>query len=231
MSIKITNADGVEIEQNWIVKKFDKNPTYPFIVVDNWYNPDEEKAVWAELELFKNMPDIQRAEDTIVAREKDGTAKGHSYRWYTNNFYHDDNYDRMPIERMLYKVRDQKFRDLIEFCAPYYRSFTVSNKNTNLISYYESNDYYDAHFDSFAWTHLVWFYKEPKAFEGGDFVLDEPGVEVKCKHNRAILFPCPYLHRVTPIKMKDETLPFGHGRWTITHFYYTEPSGDIKGNL
>ncbi len=228
MSMKIKNADGIEIEQNWITHKFDKNPTYPFLVVDNWYTPEEEKAIWSELDLFKNMPDIHRAEDTIVAREKDGTAKGHSYRWYTANFYTRDVYDRMPIERMLYKVRSDEFRDLIDHCAPYKRSFKVSNKNTNLISYYESNDYYDSHFDSFAWTHLVWFYREPKAFEGGDFYLEEPDVEVKCKHNRAIFFPCPYLHAVKPIKMLDETLPFGHGRWTITHFYYTEPQGEVK---
>ncbi len=228
MSIKIKNADGIEIEQNWIVKKFDKNPTYPFIVVDNWYTPEEEEGVWSELNLFSHMTDIHRAEDTIVAREKDGTSKGYSYRWYTNNFYHSDNFDRMPIERCLYKVRGEEFRDLIDFCVPYKRSFGVSNRNANLISYYESNDYYDAHFDSFSWTHLVWFYKEPKKFDGGEFVLDEPGVTVKCKHNRAILFPCPYLHRVTPIKMKEEGLPFGHGRWTITHFYYTEPKGEVK---
>jgi len=213
-----------EIEQYWKFTKFEENPKFPFLVVDNWYTPEEEKAIWSELNLYSHLKDIDRAEDTIVARDKEGNAKGKSYRWYTSEYHTDKHYNRFPIENTLYKVRSDEFQNELNFCDPYFRSFGSSNRNSNMVSYYEEEDYYDDHYDTFQWTQLVWFYKTPKMFTGGDFVFKEPNVTVNCKHNRAIFFPCPYLHSVTPIKMKQK-MPFGHGRWTITHFYYSVPDG------
>lgn len=219
-------ATEITIPQNWEFKKFDSNPTYPFLVVDNWYTPEEEQAIWAELKLYSHMTDLQRAEDTIVARNKDGSARGKSYRWYNNEFYSNKHYERFPIENALYKVRSIEFHNELKFAQPYFKMFESSNRNSNLVSYYEQDDHYDTHHDTFMWTHLVWFYKQPKMFIGGDFVLNEPDVTVKCKHNRAIFFPCCYTHSVTPIQMKKK-MPFGHGRWTITHFYFSEPNGQV----
>ena len=40
------------ITQYWDVKVVNDNPTFPFVVIDNWYTPEEEKAVWKELDFF-----------------------------------------------------------------------------------------------------------------------------------------------------------------------------------
>jgi len=214
-----------KILQNWKFIKYNKNPLYPFLVVDNWYTPDEEKAVWSELELYSNI-ETKRAEDTIVARTSEGVPLGKSYRWYHNDYYTDKHYHKFPIEKNLYKVRTKEFHKELSFATPYYRNFPNSNKNTGLISYYEEGDEYKSHHDTFLWTHLIWFYKEPKKFIGGDFTIDEANVTIKCKHNRAIFFPCCYNHSVDKIKM-TENMPFGHGRWTITHFYFHAPEGKV----
>ena len=78
-----------KIEQNWKVQIIKDNPTFPFLVIDNWYTPNEEKAVWKELDFFSTTPkeQIDRAENTIVARDPDGTSKSKAYRFYIEDFY------------------------------------------------------------------------------------------------------------------------------------------------
>ena len=204
-------------KQNWIFTKYDKNPTFPFLVVDNWYTPDEEKAVWSELELYSHLPYV-RSEDTPGVAHRNGNALAKSFRWNHYEYYKDNYFIDFPIERNLYKVTTKEFNEQLKFANPYYRSWNGASIHTGLISYYEEGDEYKPHADSFAWTHLIWFYKEPKKFVGGDFTINEANITVECKHNRAIFIPSCYLHSVDKVKM-TENMPFGYGRWTITHFY------------
>ncbi len=45
--------------------------------------------------------------------------------------------------------------------------------------------------------------REPRKFTGGDFILNEPEVEIKLRNNRMVMFPCNYLHEVTPVFMTE----------------------------
>jgi len=207
-------------KQNWIFTKYDENPTFPFLVVDNWYTPDEEEAVWSELQLYSHLPTSRSTDAWDVARDENGDSLAKSYRWNHYDYYDENQINQFPIERSLYKIGSPEFHDNLEFTNPYYRGLTGANGHTGLISYYEEGDEYKTHYDSFAWTHLVWFYKEPKKFIGGDFTINEANVTIECKHNRAIFFPSCFLHSVDKIKM-TENMPFGYGRWTISHFYYS----------
>ena len=95
---------------------------------------------------------------------------------------------------------------------------TDRNYNSN---YYDDAQEYKPHHDDPQFTILIWFYKEPKKFTGGDFIFTQPNVNVKCKHNRMVLFPSYYLHQVTPVLMDKEYRNKGLGRFTITHFYWS----------
>jgi len=219
------NIDG--IENNWEVKLFKDNPLYPFIVVDNWYNPGEEKAIWKELEFFNATPkdQIERAENTIVARDNKGKPLSKAYRYYIENYYMRKNVS--PIFNCMYKQRSKAFKDILgPNCIPHSRSFNGTNGDSTVISYYEDNDFYEPHHDTFLWTCLIWMLKEPKAFDGGDFFMNDPEVEIKVKNNRMVMFPSYYLHSVSPIKFKTPPKEIGQGRYTITHFYYSVPRGD-----
>jgi len=222
---------GEKVEQNWkvqIIKK--ENPCFPFIVIDDWYTPNEEKAVWKELDFFSSQPkkNIDRAETTIVARNSDGSSKSLAYRFYIDDFYHNRNIS--PIFNFMYKQRSNVFHNIISECMPYARSFFASNADTSLISYYEENDHYQPHFDTFLWTCLIWMVKEPRLFDGGDFKLNEPDVEVKLKNNRMVMFPSCFLHSVSPVKFHTQPKEIGYGRYTITHFYYSRPLSNIPRN-
>ena len=218
-------------KQVWKVKVVKDNPTFPFVVVDNWYTPNEEKAVWKELDYYSSVPKdtIHRAEDTIVARHTDGKAKSNAYRFYINEWYTEAGRKRSAIQNCMYKQRSIEFHNILKECQPYYRSFTSTNNDSSLISYYEENDHYDAHHDSFQWTNLIWFVREPKLFDGGDLDFPESGYEIKLKHNRAIFFPCCYSHRVSPVKFHTKPKDIGYGKYTITHFYFTMPEGGPQG--
>ena len=216
---------GEKIEQYWDVKVVNDNPTFPFVVVDNWYTPNEEKAVWKELDFFSATPKVQidRAENTIVARNSDGSSKSKAYRFYIESFY--QKRELSPILNCMYKQRTPEFRNIISECMPYARSFLSSNSDSSLLSYYEENDHYESHHDTFLWTCLIWMVREPRLFNGGDFKLNEPDIEVKLKNNRMVMFPCCYLHSVSPVKFHTQPKEIGYGRYTITHFYYATPSG------
>jgi len=215
-----------KIEQYWDVKVVKDNPTFPFVVFDNWYTPSEEKAVWKELDFFSAIPkeQIDRAENTIVARGRDGIAKSNAYRFYIEDFY--KKREVSPILNGMYKQRTPQFHKIIkDNCMPHARSFLSSNNDSSLISYYEENDHYKPHHDTFLWTCLIWMVREPRLFNGGDFKLNEPDVEVKLKNNRMVMFPCYYLHSVSPVKFHTQPKELGYGRYTITHFYFTIPAG------
>lgn len=214
-----------EVVQYWDVKVVNDNPVFPFVVIDNWYTPEEEKAVWKELDFFCATPkeNIDRAENTIVARHPDGTSKSKAFRFYIENFYQKRNLS--PIINSMYKQRTSQFKKILEDnCMPYARSFATTNADSSLISYYEENDHYTPHHDVFQWTNLIWMVREPRLFNGGDFKLTEPDIEVKLKNNRAVFFPCQYLHAVSPINFHTQPKDIGYGRYCITHFYYNNPA-------
>ncbi len=215
-----------KLEQYWDIKVFKDNPTFPFVVFDNWYTPEEEKAVWKELDFVSSQPreKTERAETTVVAK-KNGIPLSHAFRYYIDEWYSEQHIARSTILSSTYKLREKELHKHINQCLPYSRYYTSTNRESTLLSYYENKDYYKPHHDTFAWTILVWMVREPRQFDGGDFTLNDIDTEVKLKSNRAVLFPCCYEHSVSPIKFKNQPKEIGYGRYTITHFLYSVPSG------
>ena len=215
------------------IQVVNEGTTYPFIVCDNWYSPSEEKAVWSELNFYshqKYIETIERAGNTVVATNKEGKPLSNAYRFYFGEYYNGKYADTVTfINRFQYKLKEEKLHNQIKKCTPYHRSYLSTNMTSSLISYYEEKDSYKSHHDTFAWTVLIWFCKEPKLFEGGDFDFPESKTQVNFKHNRAVFFPCCYNHRVSPVKFIKKPEEFGYGRWTITHFLYAMPDGKTNG--
>ena len=224
--------DKDKIEQYWKINIENENPTFPFVVIDNWYTPNEEKAVWKELDFFSCAPKdkTHRAENTVVAKDDDGESLSKAYRYYIEDFYNKRIVS--PILNCMYKQRTEEFKKILtDNCMPYARSFLSSNKDCSLLSYYEENDHYKPHFDSFQWTCLIWMVKDRDLFKGGDFWFPESDIEIKLKNNRMIIFPSCFMHAVNPIKFQKKPQGGNLGKYTITHFYYTTPQGtfdDIK---
>lgn len=215
------------IPQNWKVKVV-KTGVTPFIVCDNWYTSEEEKNIWKELNWFSSQDNIERAENTYVAHDDDGKAKSKASRFHIQEFFTPKGMQRSHIFNYMYKQRTQQFHDIVRHIKPYCNSFFSTNSDSSLISYYEDSEYYDSHWDDYAWTMLIWFVREPRLFNGGDFEFTDSKHKVKLKHNRALFFPSMFEHRVTPVKMHTQPKEVGYGRYTITHFYISMPHGNLK---
>ena len=212
-----------KIEQYWIPQIIN-NCEFPFLVVDNWFTPNELTAVWKELDFYLSTPKekLLRAASTVAAKDPE-TKKSlsESYRFYPDSIYAAR--DLSPILNYTYKQRSREFHQYFEQMLPWGNSFLTCNKDSAMVSYYEDNDYYKHHHDTFMWTCLIWLYKEPKQFDGGDLHLADPDTEIKLKNNRMVMFPSCYSHAVSPIKFKSKLKELGWGRFCITHFYYAIP--------
>jgi len=213
-------------EQNWEVKVIKTGKT-PFIIFDNWYTPNEEKNIWKELDWLSSQENVERAEDTYVARHDDGTPKSKASRFHIEEFYTQKGRERSHIFNYMYKQRTQEFHSIVGEIKPFCRSFFSTSADSTLISYYEDNEFYHAHHDDYAWSMLIWFVREPRLFDGGDFEFSDSKQKVKLKHNRAVFFPSMFEHKVSSIKMHTKPKEVGFGRYTITHFYIAMPFGNI----
>ncbi len=214
--------------QNWKVKVMKDGET-PFVVFDNWYTPNEEKNIWKELDWYSSQDNVERAENTYVATYADGTPKSKASRFHIQEFFKPEGAKRSHVLNYMYKQRTEEFHDIVRQIQPYSRSFFATNSDSTLIHYYEDSEYYDAHHDNYAWSMCIWFVKEPKLLNGGDFEFTDSKQKVKLKHNRAIFFPSMFEHRVTPVKLKTEPEEVGYGRYSITHFYISMPPGNLIG--
>nr|BAR36622.1 2OG-Fe(II) oxygenase [uncultured Mediterranean phage uvMED] len=199
-------------------KIFNIEEKYPFLVVDDWFTDDEENSIWSELNFYLNQPNVVRAENTLSAKNPDGTTKSKSFRYYVDSYYAMPNVSH--ILRLREKFKNENLLKEISKIKPYSRNYLTSNWMSSLISYYEEKDHYDSHSDITSWTCLIWMVKEPISFSGGDFYFTEINQGVKLKNNRALFFPSCYLHGVTPLSFKNKNdLGKGLGRYTITTFF------------
>ena len=215
-----------EMEKNFIAHLDD--PSHPFLVCDNWYNPDEETMVWKELDYYTHKRTLDEAKNGPVATDAEGVPLASNFRVYLDIIYKDEFRYMSSILNSMYKLQDVKLKNYIwnNMRPGPFNQYQGTNYDSTLISYYHNGDYYKPHFDSFQFTTLIWFYKEPKAWEGGEFHFTDAKIKIPCVHNRMIMFPSFLNHAVTPLEFEKEQ-PLGYGRYTITHFFYSGPDTDI----
>ena len=202
------------------------NKVFPFLYVDNRYTPEEEKLIWKELDFYTNPSALHRAEEgNKVGRYRDGTAKSNSWRIYVNSMYSEKG---VPVSHILrlhssYGELPEELRKAAFETGPPFRMFSMANCSMTYINYYENNDYYESHPDNFMISSISWFHREPKAYTGGNIIFNDIDITLECKHNRMLIFPSYYLHEVQPIKMKDQNLEMGWGRYAIQSFHTSSP--------
>jgi Rps23 Pro-64 3,4-dihydroxylase Tpa1-like proline 4-hydroxylase len=181
------------------------------------YNESELKLIWQELD-FLNYP------EKLKIPEKTGTAFNEENIPLKSNkgLFLDTIYPEREISNILTlnsKSFDSKIVDAFSELSFGYQSIKQTNDDSTLISYYENADYYKPHEDIAMYTAVTWFFKEPKAFIGGDFYFSDYNVKIEVQNNMMILFPSFVKHSVDEITLKDKSLS-GYGRYAMTQFLY-----------
>ena len=197
----------------------DEDKVFPYLIVDDLYSNNEQKLIWEELRFHKNnFKEDQRAAGDGVARDENGKSISNSTRIYLDDIYGDNRQDS-NILNFYKKIISPEVKEAYRHTTPSWRLFEITNHDRSQVSYYENEGDYKEHFDKYMHTCLIWFYKEPKRFTGGDLTFTQSKKIVECKHNRMVLFPSYYLHAVDEVTMEYKYRGKGLGRYCLTHFY------------
>ena len=191
----------------------------PFLVVDNFYNKEEQNLIWTELDFHKE--DFVVAEGSAnkgVAINNNGKAIANLSRIYLDELYQNKR-EQSNILQCYQKLFTKEIINNYKEKTLAARTYETTNTDWSQVSYYENNNNYDKHFDEFMHSVLIWFYRKPKRFDGGDLIFTDLNETVKCKHNRMILFPSYYYHKVNKVIMKEQYRNKGLGRFCLTHFF------------
>ena len=203
------------------IQPFTKDPSFPFLLIDGFYDEREEELIWRELEFYSGKYiHTDRDRTGKPAKDDKGSSLTSSHRIYLDRVYHQEFRHFSNILTVYGKITNEEVLQAAKDNLPTFPILEMSNRDLSQISYYDSGDFYCQHCDTFGFTVLVWFFKQPKRFVGGDFILSGPNATVECKHNRLVMIPSHYFHGVTPITMAEEYKNKGLGRYTLTHFYY-----------
>jgi hypothetical protein len=191
-------------------------------IIEDFYNPEELKLIWRELEYLNPKLNISQNTGSI-------SDNGEYLKNGTGIFIYDHiNYYFSDIGKTNRKIFDHDVVAKLIDINPLFRGVAISNDDRVLVNYYENKGYYKAHADSSLFTVLSFHYKEPKKFNGGDLILTEFDLKIKIKNNMLLIFPGVYKHEVTEIIMDDRNLNQGFGRYSIATFINIVPKKLLK---
>jgi hypothetical protein len=188
------------------------NEPFPYLIVDDYYDPLVEKEVFRELSLI---------EKRLHHDGKVGYLNKHRLCVFMGEMYGEDEPHQSIVFRANHNIIPmifERYRGVKEYKDNWFFYGLRCDKLATLFSYYENNTYYESHADASFFTGLTWMYHRPRKFEGGDLIFTDYDVTIECVHNRTIFFPGIVNHSVTEVLMKPEDEGKGLGRWCISNF-------------
>jgi len=192
---------------------YDKNLPIPFITVDNFYTEDELKLLWQEIDFLSHKNKLLPPENTSSAiDEETKKLKKSNLGVFVDDLYFDR--ETSNILTIIKKIFDKQFMDDIQNLDYIFNFYKKSNSDRTLLNYYNDNDYYESHIDDSWFTAIVWLYKDPKNFTGGDFKFSDHDINLGCNNNQLVIFPSNINHQVEKVKLNSKD-PWT-GRYSIT---------------
>jgi len=191
---------------------------FPFLEIKDLYNDKELKLIWQELEFLNCLNKLQPPEKTGTAvDEKTNVPLKNNSGLFLDNIYSKRSISNiLTINRKLFS---SEILDAFSELSFGYQNIKKTNVDTTLISYYDNGGYYKSHEDNAMYTAVTWFYKEPKAFTGGDLYFTDYNIQVEIENNMTVIFPSFVKHAVDNIVLKDKDL-IGYGRYSMVQFVY-----------
>ena len=195
------------------------NKEVPIIIFDNFYDNEELRLIWEELELLTYPNKLFPPETTGTATENGETLKNNRGIFLDHVWgFKRDLSNILGVNRKIFSENMKIFRE----SPSWFYKFFVCERDSTLLSYYENNDFYKTHIDTSSITVLNWYFKAPKRFEGGDLILhyDDVQEKIELKNNRTVIFPSNIPHEITTIKMEEQYQNQKLGRYCLTQFLH-----------
>ena len=195
-----------------MIVNYVENPT-PHLLLKNVFDTEELKLVHTELDFLHSM--LNNPEDTGGSTSAFGENRKQNKGMFLDQVY------VQPKHSFIWNFFQKKIYtpDTCQHWPHLWQKnlYTLITWSHYLVSYYEDNGYYLKHNDASIFSTLIWVWKEPKQFEGGDFIFSDKSHTIKVENNTGIIFFGAEPHEITAIKEKD-CLPKTFGRWSIGGF-------------
>ena len=192
---------------------------YRVVILDDFYSKFEYDAILDECLFFSKRNKLLPPKDTASAESPEGEYLKNNSGIFLHQVFNNSNCsDILYYNR---KITHPEIAKQLTEIDILYRSLINCNKMGTLLSYYENEGYYRSHHDNSVITAITWVYKEPKTFIGGNlfFENDKKNV-VECRNNRTVFFPSFLRHEVEKIKMNEDKIGLGFGRFAISQFIF-----------
>jgi len=196
----------------------------PVVYTDEFYSEEEVQAMYDEAEkvrLLGLLGDDTGGAQITYKDSKTGKvetveelSKNQSV-WYSKIYSGDNRIsDTLNITSKIY---DKNLIAYLQSLNPYFVTMNYHKGTSILLSYYDESEHYKPHRDSCFVTVLTWLYKEPKTFEGGEFIIEDE-LKIDCVRGRTVFMPGYALHEVKPVVMPKDKQGKGLGRYTVSIF-------------
>jgi len=193
----------------------------PVLIIDDFYDDDQQEDIWCELDYYNRVDRWSNdPNDPHRSRGWDGKPLVENSRIYLDNIFTAQGRNMSFILSHHNKIYEKDIMVPYGNMSAAARTISRVTQNTSFLSYYSHNDAYAPHMDNALHSAMVYFYKEPKSFVGGDLEFEDNGVTVECKHNRMVMFPSFYRHSSTPLISKEATPTKWMGKYTMSHFLH-----------
>tara|TARA_B100000963_G_scaffold337304_1_gene333176 strand:- start:32145 stop:32759 length:615 start_codon:yes stop_codon:yes gene_type:complete len=192
--------------------KFNQTP-FPHVVIKNFYNDDELKLIWQELD-FLTYPN-----KLVPAKDYGGIVGATNALALQLDSLYGENRQVSNILKVNRKLFDSDLSGLISGLGGSFTIYGKSNDDVTKVRYYHDGEYYEAHTDyTMHFLAFSYFYREPKKFTGGDLVFPKYNYEFNCENNSTIIMPGWVEHSVSEVSIEDSEYYDGWGRYAITSF-------------
>ena len=209
---------GCETE-NTEIEYYDEE--FPYIIISNVFNTEERiKLVWEELDFLCyswKMENLSNEQNTGQWNMNDLPNRKEVFleRVYNSHIFS----NIIKVYSEIFGKNIEHLENLFSNHSSWFFKEALILSKDHLLNYYEDRKYYKPHKDEGLMTCLHWMFKEPKKFEGGDFIFPDFDKKIEIENNKMIIFPSMIKHEVTPIIMKAEDMNKKLGRWCISTFF------------
>ena len=187
---------------------------FPHAIINNFYNEEELKLIWEELNFYTKPEKLLVAEKYGGVVDATNAKALHLDSIYSN---HRKLSNILTVNRKLFKKEILEAFSSLGGCCIIAKD---CNWDITKVRYYHNEEYYEPHTDKvFQFLAFSYFYKEPKKFNGGDLLFPEYDYKYTCDNNSMIIFPGWVQHSVEKVTIDNSDYFDGWGRYAITSFF------------
>jgi len=191
------------------------NDPFPHMIVENFYNDDELKLIWEELDFYTKDGKLFDAEEFGGIVNKTNSKAIWLDKVFPKKYRSLSNI--LTVNRKLFDSAVLDAFSSVHDCCSIAKD---SNFDATKVRYYHDGDFYEPHTDNFFdFLAFSYFYREPKRFEGGELFFPKYNYSFSCNNNSIIIMPAWVEHGVTKVSIKDSDYFDGYGRYAITSFF------------